>query len=344
MTKDQILPRRQLGDTGLSPTIFGMGGVQLGDYFVKISQETACGAVEQAWIEGIRYFDVAPKYGQGLSEHRMGTSLREYPRDDFVISTKAGLTAVPDPTLDKDPGHRGLRNRMDLDFSYDGAMRQIEGSLNRLGLSRIDIVYLHDLETRTYGDMYPRLFRQAMGGTYKALDKLRSEGVISAIGGGLNEAPASIALMNAADIDCLMFAGRYTLLEQQTLDDVMALALKKNVGIIIGAPFNTGVLATGATADARYNNQPLEPELRARVEKIEQVCANHSVPLPAAAMQFTLAHPATVSLVAGISNAEEVSRNISLVQHPIPADFWTELRDAGLLRSDAPVPEGPIKN
>ncbi|MBL8598947.1 MAG: aldo/keto reductase [Devosia sp.] len=338
MSNPELLPRRLLGGTGLSMSILGFGGVQVGDYFVKISEQVAAGAITQAWDEGIRYFDTAPQYGKGLSEHRIGTWLRQYPRDAFVLSTKVGRRIEPDPALCRDPERRGLPFRLVVDFSYDGTKRAIEDSLNRLALSHIDIAYIHDLEPRTFGVDYPAYFREAIGGCYRALDDLRSEGVIAGIGGGINEADASVKLMEAVPLDCLLLAGRYTLLEQQTLDSVMSLAVKQGVGIVIGAPFNSGVLATGAVADARYNNQPLEPALRAHVQQLEQICRRHCVPLPAAALQFTLAHPAVVSVVAGMANAEEVIRNRKLVAWSIPAEFWSELRDAGLIRTDAPLP------
>ncbi|HHG89763.1 MAG TPA: aldo/keto reductase [Devosia sp.] len=340
MNNTRELPHRPLGNTGLSMSILGFGGVQVGDYFVRMTEETARAAISQAWNEGIRYFDTSPKYGTGLSEHRIGAGLRGYSRDDFVLSTKVGRRLEPAPELDRDPEHRGLPYRLVTDFGYDATMRVIEGSLNRLGLSRIDIAYMHDLEPGTFGDEYPGIFRQAVDGCYRALDELRGQGVIRGIGGGMNAAEASVSLMRAVDLDCLMFAGRYTLLEQQTLDDVMALALEKNVGIVIGAPFNTGVLATGVVPDARYNNKPLKPELRARVHRIEKICARHDVALPAAAMQFPLAHPATVSVVCGIANADEATRNRDLIMRSIPGDFWAQMREEGLIRPDAPTPAG----
>jgi D-threo-aldose 1-dehydrogenase len=332
------LPRRAVGKTGVALSILGFGGVQVGDYFVKISDAQAAGALESAWAHGIRYFDTAPLYGRGLSEHRVGGALRYRPRDEFVLSTKTTRNLVPDNELATDPARRGLPFRLVSDFSYDGARRGVEQSLHRLGLSRIDFAFIHDLEPRAYGDAYPEKFREAIAGCYRALDDMRREGTIRGIGAGLNEAPACMNLMQAADLDCLMLAGRYTLLEQQTLDDVLPLAEEKGVGIIIGAPFNSGVLASGATADARYNNKPLEPALRERVLTIESICAQYRVPLPAAALQFPLAHPAVVSIVAGMASAEEVKRNVGHITREIPPAFWRTLQSEGLIRADAPVP------
>lgn len=333
------LPRRAVGTTGATLSILGFGGVQVGDYFVKISDEQAAGALETAWELGVRYFDTAPLYGRGLSEHRVGGSLRYRPRDEYILSTKTARNLVPDNELAADPARRGLPFRLVSDFSYDGARRSVEQSLHRLGLSRIDLAFIHDLEPRAYGETYPERFKEAMAGCYRALDDMRREGMIQGIGAGLNEAPACMNLMQAADLDCLMLAGRYTLIEQQTLDDVLPIAGKRGVGIIIGAPFNSGVLATGAAPDARYNNKPLEPALRDRVLTIEAICKQYGVPLPAAALQFPLAHPAVISVVAGMASADEVARNVGNITRDIPPAFWTALKDERLIRTDAPVPD-----
>ncbi len=339
MAPPDTLPRRALR-TGLPLTILGFGALQVGDYFAKMSDATATGAITAAWDAGVRYFDTAPKYGRGLSEHRLGGVLRNYPRPDYTLSTKVGRRLVPDHELSSIPDHRGLPFRFVPDLSYDGTRRGIEESLHRLGLSRIDLAFIHELEPRVYGLDYLDRFREAMDGCYRALDDLRGAGVIGGIGAGMNDAEASVRLMKAADLDCLMLAGRYTLLEQQTLDDVLPLALDKAIGIIIGAPFNSGVLATGAIETARYNNRPLEPALVERVQQIEAVCAVHDVPLAAAALQFPLGHPAVVSIVAGMASAEEVRRNRQLIIEDIPAGFWTDLKDRHLIREDSPTPRG----
>lgn len=330
--------RRSLGRTGLEVTTLGFGGVQVGDHFVLMPDRQATDALATAWDCGIRYFDTAPLYGRGLSERRVGNALRGHQRGSFVLSTKVGRILVPDDGIADDPARRGLPFRTVYDYSYDGVRRSIEDSLQRLGLSRIDLVFLHDLEPRAHGDDYPRRFREAADGGVRALAELRSQRVIRGFGAGLNEADAAVRLIEAADLDCLMLAGRYTLLEQQTLDDVLPLAERRGVAIVIGAPFNSGVLATGAMTEARYNNRPLEPELRARVEGIEAVCAAHGVPLPAAALQFPLAHPTVASVVAGMATADEVRRNVDLITQAIPPDFWAELKARNLIRADAPTP------
>jgi D-threo-aldose 1-dehydrogenase len=325
--------------TGLPLTILGFGGLQVGDYFVKIPEAEARSTVEAAWDAGIRYFDTAPKYGRGLSEHRIGSVLRNYPRLDFVLSTKVGRRLLPDDELAGLAEHRGLPFRFVPDLSYDGTKRCLEESLHRLGLSCIDLAFIHELEPRVYGLDYPDRFREAMDGCYRALEDLRRQGVIGGIGAGMNDVEASIKLMKAADLDCLMLAGRYTLLEQEPLDDLLPLARERDIGIIIGAPFNSGVLATGAVAEARYNNRPLEPALVERVRGIEAVCDTHGVPLAAAALQFPLAHPAVVSVVAGMAGAAEVRRNSGLIMHDIPDAFWSELKERDLIRGDSPTPQ-----
>jgi D-threo-aldose 1-dehydrogenase len=335
------LPRRPLRN-GLELTILGFGALQVGDYFVRMSDEAAAGAIRQAWDMGVRYFDTAPKYGRGLSEHRLGGVLRNYPRKDFVLSTKVGRRLVPDDELCAAPDHRGLPFRFVPDLSYDGTKRGLEESLHRLGLSRIDLAFIHELEPRVYGLDYLDRFREAMDGCYRALDDLRHERVIGGIGAGMNDAEASVRLIRAADLDCLMLAGRYTLLEQGTLDDVLPLALERGIGIIVAAPFNSGVSATGSTADARYNNRPLEAAMVERVQGIEAVCAAHGVPIAAAALQFPLAHPAVVSVVAGMASAEEVGRNRRLLAQHIPTAFWADLKHRGLIRKDSPTLDGVL--
>jgi D-threo-aldose 1-dehydrogenase len=332
------LPRRPLR-TGHSLTVLGFGGLQVGDYFIQIPESVAGAAIAAAWDAGIRYFDTAPKYGRGLSEHRLGGVLRNHPREDFVLSTKVGRRLVPDDELSGLHDHRGLPFRFVPDLSYEGTRRGIEESLHRLGLSRIDLALIHELEPRVYGLDYPDRFREALDGCYRALADLRAQGAIGAIGAGMNDAEASVRLINAADLDCLMLAGRYTLLEQGVLDDVLPLAEERGIGIVIGAPFNSGVLATGAVAEARYNNRPLEPQLSERVRALEAVCEAHRVPLAAAALQFPLAHPAVVSVVAGMGSAAEVGRNVGLVLDQIPLSFWSALKEGGLIRRDAPTPQ-----
>ena len=317
--------------------------MQVGDYFVALPEAAALAAIARAYVSGIRYFDTAPRYGKGLSEHRIGQILRGHPRADFVLSTKVGRNLIPerDEALAGDPARRGLPFRFAPDLSYDGTLRGVEQSLHRLGFSRIDLVFIHALEPREYGEDYDARFGEAMDGCYRALDDLRRQKTIGGVGAGINEAHAAARLIESADLDCLMLAGRYTLIEQNTLDDVLPLAMKRGVSIIIGAPFNTGVLATGAIPGALYNNKPLEPALRRRVQRIEEVAAAYDTPLAAAAIQFPLAHPAVASVVAGISSAEEAARNVDLVTRSIPGAFWRALKDEGLLRDDAPTAAVP---
>ena len=334
---DHILPQRAVAQTGLSISILGFGGVQVGDYFTALPEATAIGAISDAYAAGIRYFDTAPRYGRGLSEHRIGHVLRQYLRDDFVLSTKVGRNLEPDQSLANTPHRLGLPFKFVPDLSFDGTMRGIEQSLHRLGLSRIDFAFMHALEPREYGTEYPARFREAIDGCYRALADLRAQKVIRGIGAGINEVQASIDLINSTELDCLMLAGRYTLMEQDALDSMLPLAARRNVSIIVGAPFNSGVLATGSIENARYGNRLLEPEVLNRVRDIERVCVEFDVELAAAALQFPLAHPSVVAVVAGMSSADEVRSNVRLVNQQIPVDFWSALKQKGILRPDAPT-------
>lgn len=332
------LPRRAVGKTGVSVSILGFGGVQVGDYFVTLPEEVAIGAIAEAYASGIRYFDTAPRYGRGLSEHRIGHVLRGQRRDDFVLSTKVGRNLAPDNSLANNPDRLGLPFKFVPDLSYDGTMRGVEQSLHRLGLSRIDFVFIHVVERREHGDEYPAKFREAMDGCYRALVALREQKVINGIGAGINDADACMDLLRAADLDSLMPAGRYTLMEQHSLDDIMPLAAEKGVSIICGAPFNSGVGATGLQPTSRYGNKPIEPQVHERIRGVEAVCKAHGVEMAAAALQFPLAHPNVVTVVPGMASAAEVRRNVELLRDPIPADFWADLKARKLMRENALVP------
>ncbi len=337
---------RPVGRTGLSVSVLGFGAAPLGDLYAKLDDAEAIATVEAARGAGITLFDTSPHYGNGLSEHRMGTALRRAPRDSFVLSTKvgrvmnpwkAGGTAVGDDVAA--PGFAGgLPHQAILDYSYDGAMRSLEQSLLRLGTSRIDIALIHDVDVWTHGEAYEQRFGEAMEGAYRALDKLRSEGVVKAIGVGINEAEVCARFARAGDFDCMLLAGRYSLLEQDCLDDFLPLALEKNIAILLGGVFNSGVLATGAVPGARYNYAPAPPAILERVARIEAVCRAHGVPLSEAAMRFPLGHPAIASIVLGAVTPAEVARNVAGFSAAVPAALFDDLAAEGLIRKDAPRP------
>lgn len=330
------LPRREIGRTGLAVSVFGFGAGPLGGIYTPMSNADAAATVAAALDAGVSYFDVAPMYGHGLAERRLGDALRK-DRAGTVLSTKVGRMLRPMRTgrpegMYADP----LGFEISYDYSYDGVMRSIEDSYQRLGLPSIDIVYIHDVNRRWQGDDVDRRFAEVMEGGYRALEKLRAEGIIRAIGVGMNDDGGLSRFARAGDFDCFMIAGQYTLLDQSPLDGLLPLCVEKGISIVSAAPFNSGILATGATGDAKFFYQSAPPDVLKRTRRIEAVCERHRVPLPAAALQFALGHPAVASVAAGSSSADEVEQNVAMAIFPIPADFWAELKREGLIRADAP--------
>ncbi len=331
---------RRLGRTGLRVSQIGFGGAPLGNLFAALSEADAASAVAGAFAAGIRLFDTAPLYGHGLSEHRIGAVLRHYKRDEFVLATKIGRLLRPDPAADGGLYRGILPFATEFDYSYDGVLRSIEDSLQRLGLARLDIVHIHDIDVWTHKSQtaMDERFAEVMGGGYRALLRLRDEKAIGAIGVGVNEWQACQRFAEAGDFDCFLLAGRYTLLEQAALDSFLPLCVARNIAIIIGGPFNTGILATGAVAGATYNYHPAPAEVMERVRRIEMVCRAHGVALASAALQFPLHHPAVASVIPGARSAAEVAANLATFETAVPAALWAELKQAGLLRADAPTP------
>ena len=337
------LETRKLGSAPLQVTQLGLGGAPLGDLYARLDEAAATGAVAAACEAGITLFDTSPLYGYGLSEHRFGQVLRQRPRDSYVLSTKIGRWLKPEAPAEIDRGQwqGGLDFQPVYDYGYDGTMKALDQSMQRLGLSKIDVVLIHDVDVWTHGsrDACDRRFKEAMEGAYRALEALRADGTIQAIGVGVNEADMCARFARAGDFDCMLLAGRYTLLEQDSLDDVLPLCVEKNVGLMIGGAFNSGILASGPKPGAKYNYRDAPPEILDRVRRIEAVCRAHDVPLAAAAVQFPLGHPTVASVVTGAVKAQEVARNIETMALPIPAALWQDLKTEGLLRPDAPVPE-----
>ena len=336
--------RRKLGKTQLEVTQLGFGGGPLGDLYAKLPESEALATVGTAYSEGIRLFDTSPFYGYGLSEHRFGHVLRQYPRDSFVLSTKVGRSLVPqDPSrIDRGQWINTLPFEPVYDYSYDGTMRQFEDSLQRLATNRIDILLIHDLDVWTHGTIAEteRRFSEAMEGAYRALDQLRSQGAVKAIGCGLNEWEMCQRFASSGDFDCFLLAGRYTLLEQSALDQFLPLCVEKKIGILLGGPYNSGILATGAIEGAFYNYKKAPPEIMSKVKRIEMVCDRYNVPLAAAAIQFPLGHPAVASIIPGAVKPSEVKQNISMIRIDIPPSLWQELKEEGLLHPEAPTPSG----
>jgi D-threo-aldose 1-dehydrogenase len=338
----EVSAKRVLGKSGVEVTIMGFGGAPLGNMYQAFSDRQARATVEACYDAGIRYFDTAPYYGFGLSEHRLGEALRDKERAELVLSTKVGrvLKAGDPATLDHGQFKQSLPFGLVYDYSYDGVMRSVEDSLQRLGTWRIDILLVHDLDVWTHRSEDARRARveEFMAGGYRAMVKLRDQGAVRAIGAGINETAACQDLAERGDFDCFLLAGRYTLLEQAPLDEFLPLCERRNIALIIGGAYNTGILATGAVEGAYFQYAPAPPEIMERVRRIEAVCARHGVLLPTAALQFPLGHPVVATVIPGTRSPEEVAQNAEIFAPGIPADFWAELKHDGLLRPDAPTP------
>ncbi|MGH6893938.1 MAG: aldo/keto reductase [Dongiaceae bacterium] len=335
---------RNLGKTALRVTEIGFGGAPLGNLFAIVTEPDAQASLATAWDNGCRYFDTSPYYGYGLSERRVGDALREKPRDQYVLSTKVGRLITPglhtrgSGTAFETPMPFGAK----FDYGYDATMRSIADSLQRLGLDRIDVALIHDIARDYHGDDYPRHLRGAMEGGYRALVELKAAGQIGAIGLGVNEVAACEEAMGHGDFDCFLLGGRYTLLEQAPVDRFFPACQKKNISIIVGGPFNSGLLARLGRSDATYNYVAVPPDIAKRAAALHETCARHGVPLPAAALQFPLAHPVVAAIIPGARNRAEVASHWQWARLKIPAALWDDLRERGLLHPDAPVPQGPI--
>lgn len=313
--------RRMAGHTRVSVSRLGIGGGSLANVH---GEDGIRALLDGSWDCGLRYFDTAALYAAGESERRFGLGLRTRPRDDFVLSTKLGRFS-----------HNGA---IAYDYTAAGAEASLAASLDRLGLGRVDIVFIHDLTPALHGESFERQFRTAMGGAYPYLDGLRSKGIIGAVGIAMADADVALRFAQAGRFDCFMLAGGYTLLEHASLETLLAHCSSDGSSVMVAAPFNTGILATGAIEGARFGYQPAPLEVIARTAAIEAICLRFGVSLPAAALQFPLAHPAVVSVVAGHQSMAEVQANLDLLAQPIPQEFWHDLKRSGLLPAAAPVP------
>jgi D-threo-aldose 1-dehydrogenase len=334
------LDRKTLGRAKVDLSVLGFGGTGLGNMYVAMSERSAIDTLSAAYAAGMRYYDTAPLYGHGLSELRLGGGLRLFADTGVIVSSKVGWRLRP--AFGKPTGAGLFRDIVAFarfnDYSYDGAMRSFEDSLNRLGTDRIDILLIHDVDRRNQGERFPEVFREAMAGAYKAVLSLREQGVVRAIGCGLNEWEACKAFAEAGDFDCFLLAGRYTLLEQESLKSFLPLCEQRGIGIILGGPYNSGILASGAVKDAWFDYAPATAEVLAKVAAIEKICAAHRVPLKAAALQFPLHHSCVASVIPGTSNAAELNENLRMLRTPVPAELWRELKSAGLMDAQAPTP------
>lgn len=314
------LPQARVGHTSLQVSVLGLGTAPLGNLgkHGKLAQATALDIVQHSLAQGIRFIDTAPIYGAGIAERWSGEAVAETPRASYVLATKIGRLIQPDA-------------KARADYSRDGVLRSIEDSLQRLKLDRVDIVHIHDADND---------YRQALDEAFPTLAELRRQGVIGAIGAGMNQWQMEAEFARNADFDCFLLAGRYTLLEQGALDEFLPLCQQKGISVFLGGVYNSGVLARGAHPDSTYNYAPAPPSILERVRRLEDVCQRHQVPLYVAALQFPKAHPAVTSLIVGAESPQEVDRNLEALRYPIPAALWDELRSEGLLHEAAPVPQG----
>ena len=338
------IPERHIGKTDAAVTELGFGCAGLGDLFDILSEEQAQLTLKAAWDAGIRYFDTAPYYGYGKSEHRLGHFLRQQPRNEFVVSTKVGRVLKPTrnhETFDSGFWRGGLPFEHVFDYSYDGIMRSYEDSLQRLSLSSVDLLLIHDLDFGNFPTealLNAHLYELATSG-WRALEELRSSGAAKAVGAGINISGMIPRLLDLLDLDMFLVAIPYTLLDQGVLEEEFPRCAEGEVGIVIGAVFASGILATGPVQDARYAYAPASEEILEKTRRIAEACKRHNTPLGAAAMQFPLAHPLVASIIPGALEPQHVEKNVELFQHDISSALWVELKEEGLIREDAPAPE-----
>ena len=325
---------------GISVSSLGFGGAPIGNLYTTVSEVDASAAVGEALDSGITFFDTAPYYGYGLSEERIGHALASAPRASFVLSTKVGRRIVSARGDVK--GHDGFEvsgREAVFDYSYDGVMRSFESSLKRLRVGYVDVLLLHDIGRVTHQNNHPLRLAQALEGALPAMARLKAEGACRAIGIGVNEQEVCLELMPLFPLDCIMLAGRYTLLEQQSSEQVMAEALRRSVAILAAGPFNSGLLAEAARPGGTYNYSQVDAVTLARAQLIYDGCAAEGVDAGAAALQFPLAHPAVVTVVAGLRSVEEVRSAVKRANTGLPAGLWNRLRDKGLLTPAAVIPQ-----
>jgi len=328
---------------GLVPAKLGFGGAAIGNLYRPVGDDAARATIDAAWDRGIRSFDTAPHYGFGLSERRLGDALADLdPGQHAFVSTKVGRVLRPAPDRDLTSERQGFVSpepvESAFDYSRDGVLRSFDASRTRLRRDRIDLLLAHDLGEMTHGADAAAQMATFLDGGYPAMRALRDAGVVGAIGVGVNEIAVCEDLLDRVELDAILLAGRYTLLEQAALDTLLPRCAAAGVAVIVGGPYNSGILASGAGPDARYNYEAPPAEITRRVDAIAAICARHGVPMAAVALQFPMAHPAVTAVIPGMADVAEVAQAATLATLPLPAALWTDLIDARLIRADAPVP------
>lgn len=328
------MKKRRLGNTNLYITEMGFGGASIGNLYSATTDQASHEVIATCWDLGIRYFDTAPEYGHGLSERRLGDALRDRSPEEFILSTKVGdvlyarhdLLPPVNKFIDKLPFH------LKYDYSYDGVMRAFEDSLQRLGLNKVDILLVHDLDPIIHTEKkFSEYFKTYIEGGYKALDRLRNEGVVKAIGLGVKKWEVCDEALKYGTYECFMLQGNYTLLEQHGLNFLDA-CLKKQISILLAGPYASGILATGPIKGAYFHHREASEEILEKVRLIEKICGSFNIPMQAAALQFPLKHPAIASVVVGSPSAESMRQNVKFLELPIPEKCWSALKAAGIIK------------
>tara|TARA_B100001113_G_scaffold312230_1_gene276568 strand:- start:113 stop:1120 length:1008 start_codon:yes stop_codon:yes gene_type:complete len=333
--------KRKLGNTNIHLSSLGFGAAPIGDLFENLDERSCYNILENAFNSNFNLFDTSPFYGNGLSEHRTGNFLKTVDEESYFLSTKVGryLTPEKNQNIDRGAWAGGLNFKLNLDYSYDGVMRSFEQSLLRLAVSKIDICLIHDVDKFTFGNEVDYYFKLAMNGAYKAIQKLKEEKVIKAIGVGLNDADICAKFASEGDFDCMVLAGRYTLLEHESaLNTFFPIVDKKNIGIILAGVFNSGILAKGIGDNVTYNYDKIPNHIREKYIIISEVCERYNVPVPAVALQFSYANKLISSMILGMDRLEQIQQNISFFNHSIPDDLWKELIDKKIIDERCPIP------
>ena len=335
------MQKRKLGNTNIHLSSLGFGAAPIGDLFENLDERSCYNILENAYNSNFNLFDTSPFYGNGLSEHRTGNFLKTIDEESYFLSTKVGryLTPEKNQNIDRGAWAGGLNFKLNLDYSYDGAMRSFEQSLLRLAVSKIDICLIHDVDKFTFGNEVDYYFKLAMNGAYKAIQKLKEEKVIKAIGVGLNDADICAKFANEGDFDCMVLAGRYSLLEHQSaLNDFFPIVDKNNIGIILAGVFNSGILAKGIGDNVTYNYDKIPNHIREKYIIVSEVCDRYNVPVPAAALQFSYANKLISSMILGMDRIEQIQQNISFFNQKIPDDLWNELIEKKIIDERCPTP------
>ena len=326
------MKKRNLGNTNIKLTSIGFGGAPLGNLFEALKETDCFDIVKKSYEMNINLFDTSPFYGYGLSEHRIGNFLKTIDPNKYYISTKVGRYLTPERNYYKEGKFKGHINFIPhFDYSYDGVMRSFDQSIHRLAVPEIDICLIHDVDRYTFGNEVDHYFKIAMSGAYKALNDLKEQKVIKAIGVGLNDADICTRFANEGDFDCMLLAGRYTLLDQTALDEFFPIAKKNNIGIILGGVFNSGILAKGIGDQITYRYDKIPIDIKEKYQSISKICLKYDVPVPAAALQFSYSNKLISSMILGIDRIEQIQQNLENLNYPIPKELWDNLIKEKLL-------------